>query len=319
MARVGVDPGDDKDGVPLLDEPAEQRFFRREVEDVEFVDPRRDDEERALPHALGGLRVLDELEEFVLEDHLARRRRQVLAELERRDVGLARKQQALAGRDIVGEHPHSLHEVLSIASRGDLQNLGVGEDEVRGRKRIVDLPQIEARLLPRAVVDAVRLVDQLLGPVRGGEVELLQRGEHRVLVPLQVGEAAVVGIPARRTGGADGALPDCEVAREEARLRLHQTRRVGGPVFADPAERLHDLGRRVGDEIGGLALLMRLQIGRERAPALLDGAGKVAREGFRVANHVRRRRSVPAGRPVVVRSRHLPPERFPDGHIRGSI
>ena len=83
-----------------------------------------------------------------------------------------------------------------------------------------------------------------------------------------------------------GVLPDAEIAGEEARLRLHQPGGIGRPVFADPPERLDDLGRRLGDEVGGLSLLVRLQIGGERAPALFDRPGDVARKRLRVPHHV---------------------------------
>src|SRR3546814_6607859 len=63
---VGIDPGDHEDRVALLDGPADEGVLRPQVEDVILVDPRRDDQQRALVDLLGRGRVLDELHEVVL-------------------------------------------------------------------------------------------------------------------------------------------------------------------------------------------------------------------------------------------------------------
>src|SRR5262249_17951287 len=74
---VRVYPRDDEYGKPLRDAPPDERFFRSEVEDVELVDPGRNDQERALEHRLGRWRILDELHQRVLEDDLAGRERKI--------------------------------------------------------------------------------------------------------------------------------------------------------------------------------------------------------------------------------------------------
>ena len=68
----GIDPGDDEEGVALLDQPADQRGFGLEVEQIIFVHQRRHVEEGPLVHRLGRRRVLDELHQLVLEDDAAR-------------------------------------------------------------------------------------------------------------------------------------------------------------------------------------------------------------------------------------------------------
>ena len=87
-ALVRVDPGDDEDGVSLRHRPFDERFFRVEVEDVELVDPGRHDQERALEYLFRGRLVLDELQQLVLEDDLARRDGEVAPDLELAGVGL---------------------------------------------------------------------------------------------------------------------------------------------------------------------------------------------------------------------------------------
>ena len=80
--RVGIDPGDDENGEALIDAPLDEGFLRREVEDVELIDPRRHDQHRRLEHFRGRGRILDELDQLVLEHDLACREREIAANLE---------------------------------------------------------------------------------------------------------------------------------------------------------------------------------------------------------------------------------------------
>ena len=58
-------------------------FFGLEIEYVEFVDPRRNDQQRGLTYLLCHRCVLNELNHLVLENDLARRGRNIFAEPER--------------------------------------------------------------------------------------------------------------------------------------------------------------------------------------------------------------------------------------------
>ena len=86
--------------------------------------------------------------------------------------------------------------------------------------------------------------DQLVQPVRGDQVGLLDHVEHRVVRPVRIGEALVAlggrarprsaASPAARRGGG---LPEIHVAAEEVGLGAHQPVGLGG----EPA---HHLGQR---------------------------------------------------------------------------
>ena len=102
--RVGIDPGDAEYGEPLIDAPFDEGLFRRQIEHVELVDPGRHDQQRPLEHRRGRRRVLDELHQLVLENHLAGRRRQIAPDLEHRGIRLADAQIAAAGLDVLGQH-----------------------------------------------------------------------------------------------------------------------------------------------------------------------------------------------------------------------
>ena len=66
---------------------AHERVLGLQVEDVELVDARRHDQQRARRDLLGQRRVLDQLEQLVLEHHRALRQRHVAADLESGLVG----------------------------------------------------------------------------------------------------------------------------------------------------------------------------------------------------------------------------------------
>ena len=98
---VRVDPGNHEHGVTLLDRPADERVPRPQIENIELVDPGRDDQQRPPLHGLGGRRILQQLDQVILVDDLARRRGNILADLERRHVGHRDRQPALAALEVV--------------------------------------------------------------------------------------------------------------------------------------------------------------------------------------------------------------------------
>ena len=117
MARVGVDPGDDEDREPLRHRVAHEAFLGTEVENVEFVDPRRNDQKRPLVDGLGRRRILDKFDEVVAEDDLARRHREVHADGEFRLVIAGDLEAALAGLKVFRQHRGPAHEVLAARTR----------------------------------------------------------------------------------------------------------------------------------------------------------------------------------------------------------
>src|SRR3546814_5606850 len=68
---VRVDPGYDEHRVALVERPFDERILRLEIEDVELVDPWRDDQQRPLVDLLRRRFVLQALHALVLVDYLA--------------------------------------------------------------------------------------------------------------------------------------------------------------------------------------------------------------------------------------------------------
>ena len=181
---VGIDPGDAEHGQALIDAPFDEGFFRRQIEHVKLVDPRRHDQQRALEHRFGRRRVLDELHQLVLEDHLAGRDREIASDLEHRGVGLADFQVAAAGFDILGEHVHAADQIVGVRGKGFAQQFRIGQDEIRRRQRIGDLPHVELGLLLGVRIEIGGVGDQFVGPARGEQIGLLEEVEELVLTSI---------------------------------------------------------------------------------------------------------------------------------------
>ena len=98
--------------------------------------------------------VLDELEQFVLEDYLARRRGDVLAHFEGRGVGHADAQLAVAGLDVVQQVVEALDQVLAVALDGFAEDFRIGQGEVGRRQRVDVLTGEEVDLLLGRFVQA---------------------------------------------------------------------------------------------------------------------------------------------------------------------
>ena len=131
---------------------------------------------------------------------------------------------------------------------------GLVKREIGGRQRIGDLLDIEAGLVAGVLVDALGVLHQVLRPVGGDQVELLEEVEDGVFLPVLVLEALVGagglghrrGLLAQRLG--PGVLPELGVGVPQLHLGIHQLLRIGHVGLRHGAERLRDLLH--GGELG---------------------------------------------------------------------
>ena len=188
---VWVDPRYHEHGDALIDAPLDEGFFRSEIEDVEFVDPGRHDQERRAQHVFRRRLILDQLHQLVLEDHLAGRHRHVDANREVGGVGLADAQRAVSGLDVFRQHLHAANQVVAAGSQRLAQHFRIGENEIRRRYRIGDLLNVELRLLAGVWIEPVGVAHQILRPLRRQQIELHHEIEELVRFPLGVLETLV--------------------------------------------------------------------------------------------------------------------------------
>ena len=258
----------------MLGRPLDERVLRLEVEDVELVDPRRHDQQRRLVDLLGRRRVLDELDQLVLEHDLARRGRDVLADLEGLHVGLADRELALAALEVGQQVLQALDQVLALALDRRLHDLRVGQGEVGRRHRVDELARIELDLLRRLVVDALDLLDRALQPARGEQVGLLEVVEHDLVLPGRIGEALValgrlgdrLDRLAHHALGRD--LPQLHVLGPELHLRLQQLVGIGQHLGREVHEGLGEL-QRIG-RLRAVGLVALGELGQQLLAALGD-------------------------------------------------
>src|SRR4029077_11014386 len=121
----------------LLGEVLHQRILRREIEDVIFHDPSRNDEHRLGSNRGGRGRILDELDQSVAIDHLARRHGDITADLE--ILGADRLLAAYCALPVLNQVLKAAYQVLSAIADCVLQQLGICQQEIRGREHVEHL------------------------------------------------------------------------------------------------------------------------------------------------------------------------------------
>ncbi len=245
----------------LAGRPAHEAVLGAQVEDVELVDPGRDDQQRPPQHRLGGRRVLDQMHQGVLVHHLAGRQGDVLADAERFGVGHLDAQVAAAALEIGEQVVQALDQVLAAGLGSLAQHLGIGQQEVARAHRVDELAGIEIDFLRGRRLQPVHMRHHVLHEAGGQQVGLLDEVEDVVRLPGFVLEAAVlrVGLDDRRGFHAHhparGVLPQRHVVLPETKLRLHQMCRVGHQLGGHLQEGVADVQRvRAAGALGGLAL-----------------------------------------------------------------
>ena len=253
-----VDPGDHERGVPLIDAPFDEAVLRLQIEDVELVDPGRHEQERTLVHLRGGRRVLDQLHQIVLVDHLAGRGGDVLADLERLLVGHADLQAPSAPLEVGEQMLEAVQQVLAAGLLGFAQDRRIGQDEVARRDRADELPGVEVDLLLVLGIEPGDVADQRAQPAGAEQVRLPDVIEQKILGPGLVLEAPVAALGRDQGSGGRAlhalqrVLPELRLIAPQLELGLDQPPRVSEQPGAELEERAAD-DVRVAHRIAGLA------------------------------------------------------------------
>ena len=118
----------------MRDSPADETFFRIEIENVEFIDPGRDNQQGPFEDAFGRGRILDQLEQIIAINHLAGGCRHILPDFEFAVVGLAQFQTAIARLYILRQHFHAAHEIIAVLLDGFADQFRIGDNKI-GRRQ----------------------------------------------------------------------------------------------------------------------------------------------------------------------------------------
>ncbi len=108
--RVGGFPRHHEHGDALIDAPFDEAFFCGQIEDVETVDPRREDDQRRFQHLLGRRLILQQLIERRLVNDFAGRCSDILAQPERVGVGMGQ----LPALHVVHQMLHPRHQARTF-------------------------------------------------------------------------------------------------------------------------------------------------------------------------------------------------------------
>src|ERR1700730_15553815 len=248
MARVGINPRYHEDGEALRHREAHETFFGVEIENIEFVDPGRNDQQRPLENRIGRRRILNEFHEIVTKDDLSWGRRDIDTDFELRGVALACFERAFGGLHVLRQRRGATGEIVAARRPGFLEELGIGGEEIRWRKGARYLPQVEFCLVANMWIDIVRAQDKILGPMRDDGVRLPQEIEERKVPPFRSGEPfirRVVGY--ERIFGLAGHPPQAmhpkakELYRQGG-LRFECPGGIAQPMFDNAADRTKRVG-----------------------------------------------------------------------------
>ncbi|MNF81072.1 hypothetical protein D3C84_633310 [compost metagenome] len=187
VGLVEVAPRHQEHRMALLQQMANHRVVRAQVEDVVLVDRWRNDKHRAPVLGFALRIVLEKLEQFVLEHHFARGIGQVDTHFESSGVALAH----LAFLQVGGQVHQAGDQAAALGIDQPLQRVGIaGQEIARGSGGDRLLHQIQQTLTWFLVLDRQQ-VEQLQQKTG---IEQVKRGEgtKQRLAPVTAGEPAVV-------------------------------------------------------------------------------------------------------------------------------
>ena len=249
---IRIFPARDEDREAVIGEIFDQALFGAQVEDVELVDPRRHDDDRHGMHRFGGGRVVDQFDQAVAENDLARRRRQILAD----DEGVGFDHLDVPRLDIAHEVPETAGEALAAGRHETLHSHRI-EPEVIGRRHHVEPLAQPERGAPALLVRLARRLEvHVLQPVGEGQVPLLDDVPGRGIGPHRIGKAHIIriGFDHIRRGHAERPphhvrlqrqqIPRQCAGRAQQLLRMHHPRHLGVEQRSGHAVRVCSLADR---------------------------------------------------------------------------
>ena len=198
----------------------------------------------------------------------------------------------MARMDVLGQHLQASHQVFAALGERRAQKLRIGGEEVRGRERGGDLPQIELRFLAIMRRELVGALDQIVGPARRQHVGLLDEIEIRIVAPRGIGEALVGGVgrgDGRRLFALEalqGRSPEVDELLGQRGLRRERPLGIGHVIIDHATDRAHHFADIIGDRGLDLAALPRSQVSGQRLAALLDRPRDVVCERLHIGGGI---------------------------------
>ena len=129
-------PGNHENGEAVSNQEAHQRIVRRKIENIILHDPGRHDQYGLRPHRRCGRRILNELDQIVAIDDLARRHRNILADGKLLIMSGTALEQALP---VLHPVVQAIDEIASASLHNLAQHFRVGAGKVRRSDRVETL------------------------------------------------------------------------------------------------------------------------------------------------------------------------------------
>ena len=195
--------------------------------------------------------------------------------------------------DILRQHLHAAHQIVAVGRQRLAQHFRIGENEIRRRQRVGDLLDVELGFLAGVRVEPFGFAHEIVRPPRRQQIGLHHEIEKLVRLPFGIGEPLVArrGRNRGRRFLADQAphrrAPEVQIGLAQLHLQFGGAGLVRQPIVRHRAEGLDHLAEFAGRLVLGLAVVARLEIGRERLAAALHRLRKIHRERFRIERFCR--------------------------------
>ena len=189
IAHVGgrVFPAADEHRKTLVSQVLDQTLLRCQVENVKLVDPGRDDQDGHGAHLWGGGRVVNQLDQPVPKNHLARRGRQVLAH----GKGVRLDHLDVFGCRVAHEIVQPCLQARSPGFNGAGHGLRIEPEEIGGRHLVEPVALPKSRLTTRVAGQTGCFQANFLQTVGKRQVPLLVNVPSGRLGPDRVGKAGI--------------------------------------------------------------------------------------------------------------------------------
>ena len=178
--------------MPLIHRPANEGILRAQIKDVVFIDPGRQDQERALQYFFSGGRILDKLHQIILINNLARRDGDILAHLELAFIRHADAKIALSAFEVGQQIGQALQQILATGFGSTTQHFRISQGEIRGAHRIHELAGIKIHLLRGFLIQPLGVMHQALHIAGREQITLPDEVEHFILAPGLILEALIL-------------------------------------------------------------------------------------------------------------------------------
>ena len=138
----------------LFHQPTDVGVLRPKIQDVVLVDPGWNNQQWGSADGCRRWLVLDQLNKIVLQNHLSGRQRKIAAKIKGLGINHAGFELSFIALKVIQDILKPLYEIFALGVDRPLQDIRIGQSEVRGRHRIDKLTGVKIDLRVLFVINS---------------------------------------------------------------------------------------------------------------------------------------------------------------------